>query len=203
METAMMKARQIDSSNNRQRGFALMEVLFSIVVLTIGLCGMLAMFSVALASTNSTQEDMFAKQEAVETLESIFTARNTSQIVWNDIQNVSNGGKFLDGPQPILDPGPDGLAGTADDLNANAYCPGPSQCLVMPGPDGILGTGDDVLVPLNNYQRTIAIANVIDPVTGLLDPTLRQITVSIQYTTTQFKATNKTYSIGGYISQYR
>jgi len=203
METAMMKLMPIDRSQNRQSGFALMEVLFTIVVLTIGLCGMLAMFSVAMASTNSTQEDMFAKQEAVETLESIFTARNTSQITWTDIQNVGNGGKFLDGPQAILDPGPDGLAGTADDLNANANCPGPSQCLVLPGPDGILGTADDVLAPLNNYQRTITISDVVDPINGGVDPSLRQITVSIQYTTTQFKATNKTYSIGGYISQYR
>jgi type II secretory pathway pseudopilin PulG len=198
METAMMKAK----TKTRQAGFALMEVLFTIVVLTVGLCGMLAMFTVALASTNSTQEDLHAKQEAAETLESIFTARNTSQITWNDIQNVANGGKFMDGPQRILDPGPDGLAGTADDLNANAYCPGPSQCLIQPGPDGILGTADDVLVPMNNYQRTITIADVLDP-SGALDPTLRQITVTIQYTTTQFKATNKTYSIGGYISQFR
>jgi hypothetical protein len=202
METAMMKHKQIDSPKNRQHGFALMEVLFSIVVLTVGLCGMLAMFSVALASTNSTQEDMHAKQEAAETLESIFTARNTSQITWADIQNTANGGQFLDGPQPILDPGPDGLAGTADDLNANPYCPGPSQCLVMPGSDGILGTADDVLVPMNNYQRTILISDVLDP-NGVLDPTLRKITITVQYTTTQFKATTKTYAIGGYISQYR
>jgi len=198
----MKKLEQREARKQRSAGFALMEVLFSIVILTIGLCGMLAMFSMAMAATNSTQEDLHAKQEAVETLESIFTARNTSQITWADIQNKANGGKFLDGPQTVLDPGPDGLVGTADDLNANPACPGPSRCLVMPGPDGILGTADDILVPMNNYQRTIAIANVLDA-NGAIDPTLRQITVSVIYTTTQFKATNKTYSIGGYISQFR
>jgi hypothetical protein len=180
----------------------MLEVLFSIVVLTVGMVSMLAMFSVALASTNSTQEDMIAKQEAAETLESIFTARNTSQISWNQIQNKANGGIFLDNAQPVLDPGPDGLDGTADDLNANPACPGPSQCLVLPGPDGVLGTADDVLVPLNNYQRTITIANVAAPGGGI-DQSLRSITVTITYTTSQFKATQKTYSVGAYISQFR
>ena len=197
-----MTINKTGSNKNRQSGFAMVEVLFTIVILTVGLCGMLAMFSVAMASTNSTQEDLHAKQEAAETLESIFTARNTNQIKWADIQNVTNGGKFLDGPQQILDHGTDGLAGTADDTNANPYCPGPAQCLIMPGADGVLGTADDVLLPLNNYRRTIQIADVLDP-NGSLDPTLRQITITIQYTTTQFKATTKTYSIGGYISQFR
>lgn len=201
----MMTNRQTRSPirQRRQRGFTMMEVMFSIVVLTIGLLGMLAMFSVAMAATNSAQDDMLAKHEAIETLESIFTARNTAQITWNDIQNVSNGGKFLDDPQAILDPGPDGLDGTADDLNADPYCPGPSQCLVQPGPDGILGTPDDVRLPLNNYTRTIAINTVIDPITGTVDPTLRQITVTVQYYTSLFRAVQKTYAVGGYISAYR
>ncbi|MBZ5600125.1 MAG: hypothetical protein LAN83_17600 [Acidobacteriia bacterium] len=185
-----------------EQGFSILEVLFSIVVLTIGMVSMLAMFSVALASTNSAQEDMIAKQEAAATLESIFTARNTSQITWNQIQNVSNGGIFLDNAQPVLDPGKDGLDGTADDTNANPYCPGPSQCLVLPGPDGVLGTADDVMQPLNNYQRTIAIANVGAPGGGI-DSTLRSITVTVTYTTSQFKATQKTYAVGAYISQFR
>ncbi|HVO79267.1 MAG TPA: hypothetical protein VMT28_00970 [Terriglobales bacterium] len=185
-----------------EQGFSILEVLFSIVVLTIGLVSMLAMFSVAIASTNSAQEDMIAKQEAATTLESLFTARNTSQITWAQIQNVSNGGIFLDNAQLVLDPGPDGLVGTADDTNANPSCPGPSRCLVLPGPDGVLGTADDVLQPLNNYQRTITITNVGAPGGGI-DATLRSVTISVTYTTTQFKATQKTYSVGAYISQFR
>jgi prepilin-type N-terminal cleavage/methylation domain-containing protein len=201
----MMMSGQIRSGLTRrkaQRGFSLIEVLISIVVLTVGMVSMLAMFSVALASTNSAQEDMLAKQEAAETLESIFTARNTSQITWDQIQNKANGGIFLDGAQPVLDPGPDGLDGTADDTNANPSCPGPSQCLVLPGADGVMGTADDVLLPLNNYQRTIAIANVGAPGGGI-DSSLRQLTVTVTYTTTQFKATQKSYIIGAYISQFR
>ena len=192
---------------SRQRGFTMLEVLISMVVLTIGLVSMLAMFSVALAATNSAQDDMLAKQLAQATLESIFTARNTAQITFQQIQNVSNGGIFLDGPQVIKDPGPDGLDGTADDLVTNGLCPGPSTCLQLAGPDGVLGTADDVYQPLNNYTRTIAITPVFLPPSGggppALDNTLRQITVTLTYTTTQFKATQKTYSVGAYVSSFR
>lgn len=201
----MTMAEQIRSkfrSRPAEQGFSILEVLFSIVVLTIGMVSMLAMFSVAMCSTNSAQEDMIAKQEAAATLESIFTARNTSQITWDQIQNVANGGIFLDNAQPVLDPGKDGLDGTADDENDNPDCPGPSQCLVLPGPDGVLGTPDDILQPLNNYQRTITINNVAAPGGGL-DATLRSITVTVTYTTTQFRATQKTYTVGAYISQFR
>jgi prepilin-type N-terminal cleavage/methylation domain-containing protein len=201
----MMTARQLSrglSPRTGERGFTMMEVLISMVVLTIGLVSMLAMFSVALAGTNNVQEDMVAKQIAQETLESIFTARNTAQITFLQIQNVSNGGIFLDGLQTIKDPGPDGLEGTADDVVANAACPGPATCLQLAGNDGVLGTADDVWMPLNNYQRQILISNVFLP-TGAIDSTLRQITVNVTYTTTQFRGIKKTYSVGAYVSSFR
>ncbi len=187
-----------------ERGFTMMEVLISVVVLTIGLVSMLAMFTVALAATQGAQSDLIAKQIATETLESIFTARNTAQITFNQIQNVSNGGIFLDGPQTIQDPGPDGLAGTADDLIQNPACPGPATCLVLSGKDGVLGTADDVLQPLSNYQRTILVQNVFLP-NGALDNTLRSITVTITYypMDNSWKKTPKTWSVGAYVSSFR
>lgn len=189
-------------ARTKERGFTMMEVLISVVVLTIGLVSMLAMFTVALAATNNSQEDLTAKQIAQSTLESIFTARNTQQITFLQIQNVANGGIFLDGPQVIKDPGPDGLDGTADDLVNNPLCPGPSTCLQLSGKDGVLGTADDVYLPLNNYQRQILITNVFLP-SGAVDDTLRQITVTITYTSTQFSAQQKQYSVGAYVSSFR
>jgi type II secretory pathway pseudopilin PulG len=185
-----------------ESGFTMMEVLISMVVLTIGLVSMLAMFSVALAATNNAQEDIVAKQIAQATLESIFTSRNTAQITFAQIQNVASGGIFLDGPQTIKDPGPDGLDGTGDDVVANPSCPGPSTCLQLAGKDGVLGTADDVWLPLNNYQRTIAITPVFLP-NGALDDTLRQITVTVTYQTTQFKSMQKQYAVGAYVSSFR
>src|SRR5262249_21219779 len=142
-----------------QWGFSLLEVLISTVVVTIGLVALLGVFATAIAATQSSQQDMIAKQLASEAMESIFTARNTSQIQWLQIQNIGAGtnpdGIFVIGAQPINNAGPDGILGTADDATAGA------RTLQMPGPDGIVGTSDDPPpMQLTNYQRTIAITAV-------------------------------------------
>jgi len=180
----------------------LIEVMISAVVLTVGLVSMLAVFGLSLAATQTAQDDLIAKQLATQTLESIFTARDTSQISWSQIQNVANGGIFLDGFNQILDPGPDGLEGTADDLQSLPACPGPSKCLVSPGPDGILGTADDVYWPLNNYSRQIVIGPLNDA-SGNQYSSLRSVTVTIQYTASTGTKAPKTYVMSAYISQYR
>jgi prepilin-type N-terminal cleavage/methylation domain-containing protein len=184
-----------------QHGFTLIEVMISVVVLTVGLVSMLAVFGLSLAATQTAQDDMIAKQLATQTLESIFTARDTSQISWSQIQNVANGGIFLDGFNQILDPGPDGLEGTADDV-LKAPCPGPSKCLISPGPDGILGTADDVFWPLNNYSRQIVIGPLNDA-SGNQYSSLRSVTITIRYTANTGTRTPKTYVMSAYISQYR
>jgi type IV pilus modification protein PilV len=184
-------------------GFTLIEVLISTVVLTIGLVSMLAVFSLALAATQTAQDDMIAKQEAVESLESIFTARNTSQISWDQIQNVADGGVFVNGYAPIQWQGADGLDGTADDTaDPDPKCPGPSQCLKTPGPDGMLGTADDIYMPLNNFERQIQITPLNDS-NGNRYSSLRQITVTIRYTSSQLPSIKKVYVMTAYISQFR
>ena len=70
------------------------------------------------------------------------------------------------------------------------------------GPDGIMGTADDVYRPLNNFERKIEISPLNDA-SGNQYSSLRQITVTIRYTTTQFKPVQKTYVMSAYISQYR
>jgi prepilin-type N-terminal cleavage/methylation domain-containing protein len=194
--------RRNSTDRRAQRGFTLIEVMISAVVLTVGLVSMLAVFGLSLAATQTAQDDLIAKQLATQTLESIFTARDTSQISWSQIQNVANGGIFLDGFNQILDPGPDGLEGTADDLQSLPACPGPSKCLVSPGPDGILGTADDVYWPLNNYSRQIVIGPLNDA-SGNQYSSLRSVTVTIQYTASTGTKAPKTYVMSAYISQYR
>ena len=63
-----------------RRAFTLMEVLVSMFVLTIGLLSLAAVFSMAMASTQTSQLDMTAKQMASEAMESISTARQTTQL---------------------------------------------------------------------------------------------------------------------------
>ena len=178
-------------------GFSLLEVLISMTILTVGLVSLLGVFGLAMASTQTSQQDMIAKQLANEALESIVTARNTSQITWAQVQNVSNGGIFLDLANPIYLPGVDGISGTADDTVAGL------QSLKEPGPDGIFGTADDVVVPLTGYKRTILISAVYDTQTPpSLVTSLRGVNITVQYTTPQ-TSLPKTYVLSSFISQYR
>jgi hypothetical protein len=69
------------------------------------------------------------------------------------------------------------------------------QTLREPGPDGSYGDADDVILPLTNYQRTIAITELNPPVA-----TLRSVNIIVQYATSQ--NLQKTYVLNSYISQY-
>jgi len=178
-----------------ERGFSLLEVVISMAVLTVGLVSLLGVFGLAMASTQTSQQDMIAKQLANAALASIVTARNPSQVTWAQVQNVANGGIFLDGTTSIYLPGADGIVGTADDAVAG------EQTLTEPGSDGIFGTADDVQIPLTGYQRTILISQVLDS-SGNVVPTLRGVNITMQYTTSQAKLP-KTYVLSSFISQYR
>ena len=208
MGSTMKTNRQVRNRKS-QRGFSLLEVLFSIVIILTGLLAMLATFAYALSTTQSVQEDQIAKQTAEDTLENIFTARDTQQITFNQIANVGGGGIFVDGPTNLLDTGPDGLAGTADDVPfdpAITGCPASMnplgvQCIKLPGKDGILGTADDTYMVLSNFQRTIVIANTLNP-DGTPNPNLKQITVNVQYTR-PLQNTPRIYTVNALMSVYR
>ena len=73
-----------------QSGFSLLEVVISMAILSVGLVSLLGVFGLAMASTQTSQQDLIAKQLANEALESIVTARNTTQIAWDDIQNTGS-----------------------------------------------------------------------------------------------------------------
>ena len=192
-----------------EQGFSLLEVLFSIVIIMTGLLAMLASFAYALSTTQSTQEDQVAKQTAQDTLENIFTARDTQQITFAQIANVSGGGIFVDGPTNLVDTGPDGLAGTADDIPFNPAvtgCPAAInplgvQCIRLPGKDGLLGTADDTYMVLGNFQRTIVIANTLNP-DGTVNTNLKQITVNVQYTR-PLSSRARVYTVNSLMSVYR
>jgi Tfp pilus assembly protein PilV len=172
-----------------QQGFALLETLIAIVVLMIGLLAVLATFAMAIGNTNTVQLDSVARQKAAEALESIFTARQSSQITFNAIQNVGNGAGIFNGAMTAMtDPGPDGLDGTGDDV--------PAAPVRLPGRSGVItNTNQDVLVNLGNFQRQIVIANVAG------NPNVRQITVSVRYPVPQ--GWFRTYQVQALISSYR
>ena len=190
-----------------QGGFSLIEVMISVAILTIGSIGLLGVFGLAVKATQTTQEDMVSRQLAAETMESIYTARNSAEIGWPAIANVSNGGIFVDGLQSIKCAGPDGILDTADDAScltaSGATCPnGGIECLTEPGPDGVLGTADDVVLSLANYQRQVQILPLYT--TGAnptLIQTLAQVSITIQYTPPS-QSTPKQYVLNEYVSAY-
>jgi len=189
MKTTQQKRRR------GQRGFTLLEAMISTAIVTVGLVGLLAVFAVAVSSTSTVQMDFLARQRAMEALESIYAARQTTQITWDQIQNSTTGGKgiFKGGMLTLTDPGADGLDDTADDVAVGT--------LTVPGPSGVLKgtTPPDVQISLSNFQRQVTITNV-NNADGSLNPNLRQISITIQYPVNGKK---KQYSVQAMISSYR
>lgn len=188
-----------------QSGFSIIEVMISTLILTVGLVGVLGALCAVMAANETAQEDMLARQIASEAMEAVYTARNDSEMTWDEVNNVSNGGIFVNGYLSVLCAGPDGILGTADDapclLPSGSECPNSGvECLDEPGPDGILGTADDVILSLNNYTRQIAITPLYDT-SGNLEPSLRQVTVTVSYTVPRMTVP-KTYTLTEYVSEY-
>ncbi len=204
IRTFHRKTRIDRGTKPAQEGFSLLEVVISMSVLTVGMVSLLGVFGLAMASTQTSQLDIIARQLANESYESIITARSTSQISWDDIQNVGSTnctvtgaqtcGLFLGGLQPIYNAGADGIYGTSDDSASG------QQTLQDPGPDGVFLTADDTFIPLTGFQRSIAIAGMTDA-NGDIFTTVRSVIITVQYTVPQ-STTPKTYILSSYVSQY-
>lgn len=169
--------------NSNQSGFTLIDTLIGMFILGVGLLALAAAFAQGMSIMSTSHYHEIAKQKASEAMETVTSARDTLVITWSQIRNVSKGGVFLDGPQPLRSPGPDGLVNTADD--------GAVECETQPGPDGILGTADDIVFPLNNFTRQIQITD--------LAPNLRQILVTVTY---PMGSVTRTYQLVTYISSF-
>lgn len=177
----------------RQSGFTLLEAMISIVVLSVGVLSLAAVYGQGIYYATQAQYDYIAEKKAEQAVEAMFTARDIKSLTWANIQNVSQGGVFLDGAQKMLVPGPDGLVGTQSDLGS-----ADEVIITGPGPDKIFGTADDTTTDLNPWMtRTIAIAPVL--VAGNAEPNLRQVTVTINY---KLGNMTHTYTLVSYISAF-
>jgi prepilin-type N-terminal cleavage/methylation domain-containing protein len=173
-------------------GFSLIEVIIAVVILSVGLMALLAVFAQAVSATKFSREDLVAKQKAREALENVYSARNDTSITFADIQNVSSGGIFTDGFQPLYLAGANGIAGTAQDTTN-------LDSMRLPGPDGRLGTGDDVTVPLVNFQRQIVITTLTNA-DGTVNADLRSIAVTVRIASPG--RPTRDFVVTGYISRY-
>ena len=179
----------VSSSNSRTTaGFTLIEALVAMAILTVGLLGVAQGFYVGMRHMATSSARLIAREKAREAVESVHTARDTRTITWAQIRNVSNGGVFLDGAQPLYAAGADGLVNTADDAAAGL------ETVHDAGPDGVLGTADDIVTKLSGFTRQIQILE-LNPV----NPDLRQIIVTITY---QVGPQRGTYVLRTFISAY-
>jgi prepilin-type N-terminal cleavage/methylation domain-containing protein len=206
MTAAKIAARFSRQVKRTDSGFSLIEVMISMAILTTGLVSLLGVFGLAMVSTQTSQNAMIAKQLANESYESIITARNTTQIGWDDIQNqgsltctvtgAASCGIFLANMQPIYNAGADGIYGTSDDAVAG------EQTLQDPGTDGVFLTADDLFIPLTGFQRQITISPVYDSDTPPnLISTVRSVTITVTYSNPQLRQA-QTYILNSYISEF-
>jgi type II secretory pathway pseudopilin PulG len=166
-----------------QSGFSLLETVFSIGVLCVGALGLAGIFSQGMQRTISSPGELIATQKAAEAIESVFSARDSHSLAWSQLRNESAGGIFLNGPQAIRVPGPDGVVNTHDD--------GDIESVDLPGPDQRLGTADDVTQTLDGFTREIRIMDLSDD--------LRSITVTVTY---KAGPQTRSYALTAYISTW-
>jgi prepilin-type N-terminal cleavage/methylation domain-containing protein len=146
--------------SDNQSGFTLIEVFMAILILSGGLLALAAAFAPGMAIVNSAHYHQIAKEVASDTVENVFTARDSLLLDWSRIRNASDGGIFLNGEQLVRTAGADGLVNTADD--------GAVETVTLPGGS---------VVSLARFTRQIEIVEVQGNNGGML----RQITVTISY----------------------
>jgi hypothetical protein len=138
-----------------ERGYSFIEVLAAMLILTGGLLPLVGLFSMAVQRMTASTPMLMAREKAREAIESVHAARDTGTASWASIRNAAEAGVFLDGPQPIKHPGNDGLVNTADD--------------------------GAIEVPEAEFTREIAINPLVSEITGVTDPNLREVRVTVRY----------------------
>lgn len=177
---------QVDTPNNRlcadaperqmhsESGVTMLEMVVSMLILTVGLLALAASIGYAVTVSNRGRNVTNTKLLVVSTIEHMENLRNTEQLTFGQIANVGavdntgaprNFNGFPTGLQPLSrNPGPDGIFGTSDDL-------------VSAGADNTYGTADDftdATLGLAGFSRQIAITS--------LNPNLKRIEVTVRYT---------------------
>jgi hypothetical protein len=171
-----------------ESGVSLIETMIAMLVLTVGAVGMAAMFLQGMQAAGSSPSELVATQKAAEAIESVFSARDSHTITWEELRNAS-AGIFAKNAQPMYVAGPDGILGTADDGKVGNET-GVLESVTLPGPDQDLSkTADNRIETLRGFTREIRISDVTDD--------LRLITVIIKYPA---GGTTQSYTLTSYIS---
>jgi prepilin-type N-terminal cleavage/methylation domain-containing protein len=155
-------------------GFTMIEMCIALVLMLVGLLAMASAIGYGLMATNRGRNVTNTKLLIVSILEQMETLRNTKDLTFGQISNtgpdVDNAGAtqafngFPTEFQPVsMNPGPDGIFGTTDDL-------------LDPGTNGNYGDGDDFTnqgLARPGYSRQIKITK--------LSQDLKRIEVTLRY----------------------
>jgi type II secretory pathway pseudopilin PulG len=173
MSNNSKRKKNKNSAKQGEKGFSLIEAVVAIMIITIGLIGTAAAITYALEFGAISRNVGNAKLVIVSTVEEVESLRNTRRLDFKQIANVGdvdNNGTpntfngFSEGYKQVsLNPGPDGVNGTEDDLR-NA------------GADNTYGTADDFDDPAlvrSGYVREITITN--------LNTTLKKVEIKVRY----------------------
>lgn len=156
-----------------QNGFSLIEAVVAIFVMTIGLMGTAAALGYAIHYGTISRNVTTAKSIILGEIEEIETLRNARRLDFKQIANVGGvnntdsaatfSGFSMGFKKLSLNPGPDGVNGTDDDLRDA-------------GADGTFGTADDFdnqAFVRSGYQRQVTVTN--------LSGSMKKIEVKIRY----------------------
>jgi prepilin-type N-terminal cleavage/methylation domain-containing protein len=167
-------SNKTSSEFSSQNGFTMIEAIIAIFIVTIGLVGTAAAITYALEYNSVSRNASNAKLIITSSIEEIESLRNTSRLQFKQISNVGNvdntncdntfNGFSVGYKDVSINPGPDGINGTDDDL-LNA------------GSDTIYGTSDDfndLSFVRGGYTRQITITP--------LSTTVKKIEVKVKYT---------------------
>lgn len=161
-----------------ESGVTILEMVVAMLILTVGLLGLAASIGYAVTVSNRGRNLTNSKLLVVSILEQMEKLRNTesgsiTELSFGQVANVGqvdntgaarNFAGFPTGFQPLsMNPGPDGIFGTGDDL-------------INPGADNIYGTGDDFTDAswaVAGYSREITITQ--------LNANMKRIQVILRY----------------------
>ncbi|HEV7472945.1 MAG TPA: prepilin-type N-terminal cleavage/methylation domain-containing protein [Pyrinomonadaceae bacterium] len=115
------------SRKESEGGFSLLEMVIAITLLTVGLLGVASAIGYAMVASNHGRSITNTKLLAVSILEQMETLRDTNNLTFGQIANVG----FVDDHGAVK--------------NFAGFQPGFQQVSINPGPDGIFGTVDDLI----------------------------------------------------------